>query len=161
MDQDTIHLLFPNLNKLLNFQRKFLIRLESIAEAPWQDQRWGLPFIENVSDLARSIPASYSGAYRRMILRYTNHTAQTTSVPLSSCLPTNRASWSVSVPRLICRLDDPLFLFLVSINMRKQPLNHLINVKGELPAFLIKPVQRVCKYPLLLDVRLQLFLLLY
>jgi len=51
MDQDTIHLLFPNLNKLLNFQRKFLIRLESIAEASWQDQRWGLPFIENVSDL--------------------------------------------------------------------------------------------------------------
>ena len=48
MDQDTIHLLFPNLNKLVNFQRKFLIRLESIAELIWQEQRWGLPFIENV-----------------------------------------------------------------------------------------------------------------
>lgn len=48
MDQDTIHLLFPGLNKLVNFQRKFLIRLESIAELPWADQRWGLPFIENV-----------------------------------------------------------------------------------------------------------------
>lgn len=34
MDQDTIHLLFPNLNKLLNFQRKFLIRFESTAELP-------------------------------------------------------------------------------------------------------------------------------
>ncbi|EEB95889.1 hypothetical protein MPER_05071, partial [Moniliophthora perniciosa FA553] len=35
--------------------------------------------------------------------------------------------------------------------MCQQALNHLINVKGELPAFLIKPIQRVCKYPLLLD----------
>lgn len=49
IDQDTIHLLFPGLNKLLNFQRKFLIRLESTAEHPWKDQRWGLLFLENVS----------------------------------------------------------------------------------------------------------------
>ena len=51
MDQDTIHLLFPNLNKLLNFQRKFLIRFESTAELPWQDQRWGQHFLESVSHL--------------------------------------------------------------------------------------------------------------
>ena len=51
MDQDTIHLLFPNLNKLLNFQRKFLIRLESTGELPWKDQRWGQLFLENVSHL--------------------------------------------------------------------------------------------------------------
>ena len=49
MDQDTIHLLFPNLNKLLNFQRKFLIRLESTAELPWPEQRWGQHFLESVS----------------------------------------------------------------------------------------------------------------
>ena len=51
MDQDTIHLLFPNLNKLLNFQRKFLIRLESTGELLWKDQRWGQLFLENVSHL--------------------------------------------------------------------------------------------------------------
>ena len=56
MDQDTIHLLFPNLNKLLNFQRKFLIRFESTAELPWQDQRWGQHFLESVSHLQWSYP---------------------------------------------------------------------------------------------------------
>jgi cell division control protein 24 len=47
--QDEIHYLFPNLNKLLNFQRKFLIKLESTAELPWQEQRWGSHFIQSVS----------------------------------------------------------------------------------------------------------------
>jgi hypothetical protein len=55
MDQDTIHLLFPNINKLLNFQRKFLIRLESTGELPWKDQRWGQLFLENVSHLNISL----------------------------------------------------------------------------------------------------------
>ncbi|KAF5351656.1 hypothetical protein D9756_007738 [Leucocoprinus leucothites] len=107
IDQDTIHLLFPNLNKLLNFQRKFLIRLESTAEAPWQDQRWGLPFIDNEDDFA---------VYEPYCANYTN---------ASELMLTHEQSL--------------------------MPLNHLINIKGELPAFLIKPVQRVCKYPLLLD----------
>lgn len=49
MDLDTIYLLFPNLNKLLNFQRKFLIRLEGMAELPWPDQRWGQAFLDCVS----------------------------------------------------------------------------------------------------------------
>jgi cell division control protein 24 len=49
IDGDTIHHLFPNLRQLLNFQRTFLIRFESIAEVPWPDQRWGLAFMERVS----------------------------------------------------------------------------------------------------------------
>jgi cell division control protein 24 len=49
LDRDTIHLLFPNLNKLLNFQRRFLIRLEGTADMPWREQRWGLLFTDNVS----------------------------------------------------------------------------------------------------------------
>lgn len=48
IDQDTIHLLFPGLSKLLDFQRRLLIKLEGCAELPWKEQRWGLPFIENV-----------------------------------------------------------------------------------------------------------------
>ncbi|KAG6850440.1 hypothetical protein H0H93_013312 [Arthromyces matolae] len=107
IDQDTIHLLFPNLNKLLNFQRKFLIRFESTAELPWQNQRWGQIFLENEEEFPVYEPycANYTSASELML--------------------TNEESLAA--------------------------LNHLINVKGELPAFLIKPIQRICKYPLLLD----------
>jgi hypothetical protein len=48
LDRDTIHLLFPNLNKLLNFQRRFLIRLEGTADMSWREQRWGLLYTDNV-----------------------------------------------------------------------------------------------------------------
>ncbi|KAI6121605.1 hypothetical protein F5141DRAFT_1022959, partial [Pisolithus sp. B1] len=107
IDQDTIHLLFPGLNKLLNFQRKFLIQLEGTAEMPWKDQRWGLHFIENEDGFA---------VYEPYCANYTN------AVDL-----------------------------MLAEEQNLQVHNNLINAKSELPAFLIKPVQRICKYPLLLD----------
>ncbi|KAJ7462255.1 hypothetical protein B0H11DRAFT_2054796 [Mycena galericulata] len=107
IDQDTIHLLFPNLNKLLNFQRKFLIRLEGIAELAWQDQRWGQHFLQAEEEFS---------VYEPYCANYTNATE-----------------------------------LMLANEQNLAALNHLINVKGELPAFLIKPIQRVCKYPLLLD----------
>nr|GAT57668.1 predicted protein [Mycena chlorophos] len=107
IDQDTIHLLFPNLNKLLNFQRKFLIKFEGIAELPWPDQRWGQAFLQAEEDFM---------CYEPYCANYTN------------------------AADLVLANEQTL-----------AALNHLINVKGEVAAFLIKPVQRVCKYPLLLD----------
>ncbi|KAI0030762.1 hypothetical protein K488DRAFT_53500 [Vararia minispora EC-137] len=105
--QDTLHLLFPNLNQLLNFQRKFLIRVEGTAEMPWKDQRWGVLFSENEEEFA---------VYEPYCANYTN------------------------AADLMLTEEAHLATF-----------NHVINVKSELPAFLIKPVQRICKYPLLLD----------
>ncbi|KAF7321259.1 hypothetical protein MKEN_00645700 [Mycena kentingensis (nom. inval.)] len=107
IDQDTIHLLFPNLNKLVNFQRKFLIRLEGTAELAWPDQRWGQHFLQAEEEFM---------CYEPYCANYTN---------ASDLVLANEQTLAA--------------------------LNHLINVKGELAAFLIKPIQRVCKYPLLLD----------
>lgn len=57
-----------------------------------------------------------------------------------------------NVVDLTTKFGDYFICDFVYSSLIQQALNHLINVKGELPAFLIKPVQRVCKYPLLLDV---------
>lgn len=48
VDHDTVHHLFPGLNKLLDFQRKFSIELEQQYEQPWEQQRWGRCFSINV-----------------------------------------------------------------------------------------------------------------
>jgi hypothetical protein len=53
---------------------------------------------------------------------------------------------------ILPRTSDPVLI------RTSQSHSHLINAKSELPAFLIKPIQRICKYPLLLEVGNLLFL---
>ncbi|KAJ7318525.1 hypothetical protein DFH08DRAFT_892181, partial [Mycena albidolilacea] len=43
------------------------------------------------------------------------------------------------------------FVVTDEVDQKLAPLNHLLNIKLELPAFIKKPVGRVCKYPLFLD----------
>jgi len=107
IDQDTIHHLFPGLLKLLDFQRKFLISMEQIAELSWKEQTWGQLFTDNEEEFE---------VYEPYCANYTNATE----------------------------------LLLVE-EQNLMTLADVINPRSELPAFLIKPVQRICKYPLLLD----------
>ncbi|EWC45286.1 hypothetical protein DRE_06013 [Drechslerella stenobrocha 248] len=44
VSNDTIHSLFLNLNHLLDFQRKFLVRLEMMYDMPPEKQKWGSLF---------------------------------------------------------------------------------------------------------------------
>ncbi|THH13217.1 hypothetical protein EW146_g6975 [Bondarzewia mesenterica] len=132
IDQDTIHLLFPNLNKLLNFQRIFLIRLEGTAEMVWRDQRadFGFPIIASPIVPMHSIPLT------------------TTRVPCSFW-EQKEDEFAVYEPYCANYTNASELMLMEEQNLLKY--NHLINVKSELPAFLIKPVQRICKYPLLLE----------
>ncbi|KAF3902644.1 Kalirin [Dactylellina cionopaga] len=44
VSNDTIHALFVNLNQLLDFQRKFLVSVETMYAMPPDDQKWGSLF---------------------------------------------------------------------------------------------------------------------
>ncbi|OAC99444.1 hypothetical protein MUCCIDRAFT_148466 [Mucor lusitanicus CBS 277.49] len=104
---DTIHYLFGNLNALVDFQRRFLIQLEEIAEKSPEEQRIGHLFI--MMEESFSVYEPYCANY---------YSAQDLVVQ--------------ETPRL-------------------QKLAEILNPIYELPSMLIKPVQRICKYPLLLQ----------
>ncbi|KAJ7096880.1 Pleckstrin homology domain-containing protein [Mycena epipterygia] len=106
VDQDTIQLLLPNLARLLDFQRDLLLRFEATAMLPWNDQRWGLDFIQTEHEF---------DVYEPYFTNYSN--------------------------ALQILLDNEQNLAV---------LNHLIDVNDELPAFIMKPIQRLSEYPILL-----------
>lgn len=49
LQKDLIHILFANLNALVDFQRRFLIRVETQNDLPFEQQNWGTLFVEYVS----------------------------------------------------------------------------------------------------------------
>ncbi|CAI2166102.1 17870_t:CDS:2 [Funneliformis geosporum] len=104
---DTIHLLFANLNQLVDFQRRFLIGVEANASQPPVDQRFGNLFIQMEDNFAVYEPfcANYQSASELVIQE---------------------------TPNL-------------------QRLAKIVEPTYELPSLLIKPIQRICKYPLLLQ----------
>ncbi|KAG4305943.1 hypothetical protein PORY_000853 [Pneumocystis oryctolagi] len=103
---DTIHLLFANLNMLVDFQRRFLIGIEANSALQPEHQRFGALFIQ--------MEESFS-IYEPFCSNYT----------YASNLAIEET------PKL-------------------NKLAHIVEPTYELPSLLIKPIQRICKYPLLL-----------
>jgi cell division control protein 24 len=52
VSKDLIHNLFLNLNQLVDFQRRFLIRVETQNDMPPEQQDWGNLFVQYVSTQA-------------------------------------------------------------------------------------------------------------
>lgn len=103
---DTSHMLFANLNALVDFQRRFLIAVETTCALPADQQRIGLVFVN--SEDAFSVYEPFCSNY------------------------TYAAELVIEETPKLRRLES------------------LVEPTYELPSLLIKPIQRICKYPLFL-----------
>lgn len=107
---DVIHQIFLNINAILDFQRRFLIRVETTNSMPPNTQQWGGPFVtfEDAFDIYTPFIANQRKA------------AQTAQ----------------------------------GVFDKIQVADHPVAVDfNTLDGFLLKPMQRLVKYPLLLKVR--------
>ncbi|KAJ7763145.1 Dbl homology domain-containing protein [Mycena maculata] len=99
IDRETIHLLFPNVDKLVDFQRKFLMGIDAIAELSWQDQRWGQHFIQAEEEFSvyHTYSANYDNASELLVaddlqekLAEFNHILPVTELPVCMIRPVSR-----------------------------------------------------------------------
>ncbi|KYK54279.1 hypothetical protein DCS_06236 [Drechmeria coniospora] len=104
---DIVHQIFLNINAILDFQRRFLIRVETTNSMPTADQRWGAPFCfyEDAFDIYQPFIANQ---------------------------------------RKAAHLANQVF---DNIQSSDHPVAADFNT---LDGFLLKPMQRLVKYPLLL-----------
>jgi cell division control protein 24 len=106
---DVVHQIFLNINAILDFQRRFLIRIETTNSMPSHTQMWGSPFVafEDAFDIYAPFIANQRKA------------AQTANMVFDKI----------------------------------QAAEHPVAVDfNTLDGFLLKPMQRLVKYPLLLKV---------
>lgn len=113
---DAIHNIFLNLNNLLDFAQRFLIRVEQQNEIPAEQQNWGRLFVH------------YKDPFRQYEPFIANQ---------RRCEQTCQQEWET----MIAATSTPL---------TKQMLANPTILNG----FLLKPFQRLTKYPLLLKVSL-------
>ena len=119
---ETNHKMFSNLSKILDFHRKFLIKLETeyepisegLGPKAWAEGRWGRPFVTSEAEFDCYGP--YCANYLDAI-----------------------AVVNQQMPNLLRGQELPEF---------QRPC---LDPQRELQAFMIKPIQRITKYGLLLD----------
>ena len=109
---DSVHHIFLNLNSLLDFQRRFLIRVEQVNALPEEDQDWASPFI--LYQNAFTVYEPYIANQRRC-------------------------------EQLVVQEYDKLRETGGPSEMRQ-----MVESPNVLSAFLLKPFQRLTKYPMLL-----------
>lgn len=107
---DIVHQIFLNINAILDFQRRFLIRVETTNSMPSQRQEWGGPFV------------AYEDAF-------------------------NIYQPFIANQRKAAQIASQVFDKIQSV---QHPVACDFNT---LDGFLLKPMQRLVKYPLLLKVR--------
>ncbi|KAK2069917.1 hypothetical protein P8C59_004458 [Phyllachora maydis] len=106
---DMVHAIFLNINAILDFQRRFLIRVETTNSMPQERQEWGTPFV--------ACENSFVELYQPFIANQ----------------------------RKAAQLAQQSFDKIVAAN---HPVACDYNT---LDGFLLKPMQRLVKYPLLLN----------
>ncbi|KAF9935450.1 hypothetical protein FBU30_000048 [Linnemannia zychae] len=103
---ETIHLIFGNLNALVDFQRRFLIAIETNAALTPQEQNFGQIFLQH------------------------------------------EEAFTVYEP--FCANVGDASALVVQEYEKLVKMNNLIEAQRGINSHLIKPVQRICKYPLLM-----------
>lgn len=116
---DAVHDIFLNLNALLDFQRRFLIRIEQTNAQPESQQNWGKLFV----------------LYRDAFKVYEPYIANQKKCEEIAMREYDKLKLTGGPPELRQMVESPTVL----------------------SSFLLKPFQRLAKYPLLLKVRAPLF----
>lgn len=108
---DVAHSIFLNINSILDFQRRFLIRVETTNSMPELRQEWGSPFV--------AYEDSFNATYQPFIA--------------------NQRKAALIAGQVFDKI---------------QTIQHPVACDfNTLDGFLLKPMQRLVKYPLLLKVR--------
>lgn len=110
---DAIHDIFLNLNSLLDFQRRFLIRVEQTNALPEETQNWGMEFLR------------YNDAFR-VYEPYIANQKKCEKTVLAEFAKLREAGGS-------------------------NEMRQMVESPASLCSFLMKPFQRLTKYPLLLN----------
>ncbi|KAH8149360.1 uncharacterized protein LAJ45_06439 [Morchella importuna] len=124
LGKDQIHILFANLNGLVDFQRRFLIRVETQNDQPFEKQQWGMLFVE--------------------YCREPEERVQRSGDPIGG--PAYQETFAIYQPYAsnFKNAQDLAMEEKAKLERKAHPVYQQLN------AFLIKPIQRVTKYPLLL-----------